>query len=320
MRLNKTYVVAVLILVCAFGAMGGVYQFYVKARMRDLSQHLAKERNLESKITDLQNTFSGTKPEILLKSWRGEAQPWADAVEDRTSFFRLGDDADLSWDVPEEKIARFYYNEQYPKVVESLRTYAENNFCDLREFSFDLPTPNSLKGTSPSRRQVSGWLARHEFGASMARMLVDAKASSIDEIYLWPAFDMEFGVDERIELRSTGLRFEMDMKDLILYLDKLRLEDRYWSVDAIKITNPTLRDSFARIQVSMVLTQGLHRTPFDVGEGGEAGSVSVRRSKAKGKLSFWEKKALAKEKSLEERRARKKARSTWEKFRDWLPF
>ena len=63
-------------------------------------------------------------------------------------------------------------------------------------------------------------------------------------------------------LRSTGAFVEMTMKNLVKFIeDDLRTADRYFTVDALRISYPYIAyDVKPQLQVRMLITQAIYKT------------------------------------------------------------
>lgn len=310
MKLKRGFVVATLALVLALSGTGAVYQFYVKERMSEYAAHLEEETVLEERIERLQKTFYGTKPETVLATWRGETQPWVEAVRVRSKFFNLGDYT-LREEVPPEKIPRFYYKDEYPKRFQKIEQEAWSHNIVLDGVDFGVPTPDGIKGTNPSAEQVSEWLTRFKYVASVTRFLIEANATTIDEVNIW-----EPRMKGNIEMRSAGLRFQMPMKELVTFLDALRMENRFFSVDALWVSNQQLRNPLPLLQVEMVLSQALYKEG-DMKGGGPggvrlAGGLDLKNAFSGGPQGF---------DFFSAQKSRDTGRSWWQNFRrKYLPF
>lgn len=308
--MKKGTVIATLILLVALAGAGAVYQFYVKELLAKFQEHQVQEAKLTAKIKDMKETFSGTRPELVLATWRGETQPWVDAVARRSRFFNLGE-IPLNVLVPEERIPKFYWREEYPKREEKLRLDAWDSSCTLGNVGFGLNS--TVEGRNPSREQVSEWLTTFEFGAAMTRLLIRANVASIDEVNLWEPRPGK----GNMEIRTTGLSFTVpSMKELATFLESLRHRDRYFSVEALSVSNRTLRDPYSPLQVDMILSQAIYLGRDKGGGGAVAGGPpgpGLGPGNAQQRFSsFFATRGGS---------PQTKERSWWQNFRKkWLPF
>ena len=152
--MNKGLVIAIVLLISALLGMAALYQFYVKAIIEDLQEKKTTREQIEKKLHELETTFHGTKPEVIIKTWRQETQPWADAITERTDFFKSGGELE-SLKVPEESIPKFYYANEFPKLEERLWDYVDEKRCEISDgLKFGAPSPGTLTGNHPSVEEV----------------------------------------------------------------------------------------------------------------------------------------------------------------------
>lgn len=261
MRLTKGQILYTLTLTAVLGAFGAVYQFYFKEK---LAQYAADERflnTLETTFKDLESAFSGYKPEKLISAWRAEQQPWADAVEARTSYFNFGDWFTIE-DRPEQgEMWKFWYDKTvnakvwalYQKVAERMGNY--NLFPQDIRGDLALKTLEDWQTGDVTEKDVMQELQRLEFGIRTCELLLDAKATSVQNIRLWPRREEKrFG--KVLQFQTVGLTFTMTPKDFVELMEKLRLEDRYFSVDGLRVINPCIAcPTEPNYTIDMLLTQ-----------------------------------------------------------------
>lgn len=265
--MRKGYFLLVAVLLVCAACTVAVYQFYVKERLKDLGAHEREEEKLRAKILELEDTFFQTKPEVVLTEWREKTQPWADAVDRRSEFFNLGE-APVRVEIPEEKIPKFYYPEEYKKLEDELYAYAAEKRCTLGNLRFrDVRLPDSLRGQNPSPTQVSGWLTRYGFGAAATRLVIDSGATSISQLEVWPARKVMAGRSGIVILRTVGSRISISNENLVKFIESMRSSDRYFSIETIKITNRTLRNPDAELSVDFVLSQARFVPAFRASDG-----------------------------------------------------
>ena len=181
--MNRVYVVTVLAVVAVVAALGGAYQFYFKAKIDQYRQHQTQKTQLEKKLTDMQNVFSGVKPERLVEEWKNQVNPWFNAVIEEGRFFNLGVEAVPP--VPEEVISpRLYYEEQYNKMI--LKVYSEAYPRYIPTTNFGVYDPNAIPNNTATREEVRQWLQKLKFGQDMIRLFLEHKAVAIYQIEVWP--------------------------------------------------------------------------------------------------------------------------------------
>lgn len=313
--MKKGTIIGVLLLVAACSATGAVYVFYAQARFVELNEHEASMDKIYSRLIELGSTFSNTKPEAAVNAWNNGVQPWYEAVLSRTDFFNLGEVPDKV-EVPDDGFQKFFYAEKHPQLQKSLVDYAYNNRCEWvpGAFTFGVPDRYGI-GDNPSREQVSQWLTTYEIGSAVTKLFIKANAAYIENVVIWPKKVTNVGSTRgagSIESYTTGVQFRMTLQDLAEFLESLRTEDRYFTVDHIRIANRNLRDPFAYLEVSMLLTQARYSEESTAAAAAPAaGSVRSRMAGLfGGRVVLNEPSIVQQSKS-----------SWWKRFRrKWLPF
>ena len=254
-KLSREYVVAVLAVALIFAAVGAVYQFYYKQRLAQYAEDNQMLKSLEDALKGLEERFQKKVPEDLIKAQNGLVQPLAEQVVQRAVFFNTADLLQID-PIPEGKLPRFYYAEQFNKLLNDLRQEALSHtpYCSYPDAStFGAPRPEDLEGRTVSNQEVKQWLTLIKFGCSMVRMLMNAKAVAIYDVQIWP---VRPGYDNLLLMRTVGLSFVMRYSDLVAWIDKLRLENRYFDVGGIAVQNRYLRWAVEPpVEVQVLLTQ-----------------------------------------------------------------
>jgi hypothetical protein len=254
--MNKGTIIGVILLLAAFGATAAVYFLYFQTRLTELKEHQTAMNGIHKRLTELGTTFSNTQPPVVVDTWNQGLQPWIEAVLARTDFFNIAEVPEQV-DVPEDDLHKFFYMEKHPQLQKELMDYAYNNACYLGAFDFGVPDRTTI-GPDPSREDVAKWLTRYEFGSAVTKLLITNNASYIENVVLWPMKATNVGTSRgagSIESFTAGVRFAMTLEELANFLETLRTEQRYFSVDAIRIANTQLRNPGARLEISMLLTQ-----------------------------------------------------------------
>lgn len=263
--MKKSHIITSLIVVVTLGVTYAVYEFYVKKTLTRLSEHTAELEELEDKIKSLEETFEKTSPEVVLSTWRGEMEPWIQAVNQRSNFFNMAD-MPMSTEIPEEAIPRFYYREEYPKLSDRLVSLGYERGCILNNTIFaPIPTVEGISGSNPTREQVTEWLTGYKYASAMTELLIDANAREIFDVTVWPP---RVSANGKLEIHTTGFSFTIStMRDLVKFLEDLSISNRYFAVEALKISNQTLRAPGVPLHVEMILSQARF---FEKGQGGGA--------------------------------------------------
>lgn len=260
--MKKSHIITGMIVVVTLGVTYAVYEFYVKKTLTRLSEHQAERKQLEDKIKSLEETFEKTNPEVVLSTWRGEMEPWIQAVNQRSNFFNMAD-MPMSTKIPEEAIPRFYYREEYPKLSDRLVNLGYRRACILQNTTFDVPTVEEISRTNPTREEVSEWLTKYKYASAMTELLIDANAREILDVSVWPP---RVSANGKLEIHTTGFSFTIStMRDLVKFLEDLSISNRYFAVEALKISNQTLRAPGVPLHVELILSQARF---FEKGQGG----------------------------------------------------
>ena len=253
MKLRREHVIAILAVGLVLAGVGSAYQFYYKQRLAQYAENLETLNSLEAALVDLETKFEGKDPEGLITHWRNQVQPLAEKVVQRAQFFNTGDALQID-PIPEGKLLRFYYADEFVKMLNELRQDAVSRtpYCPYPDAStFGAARPEELEGRTVTEEQVKQWLRLIKFGSATVRMLMDAKALSIYDVQVWPRRD-----EGMLSMRTVGLSFVMRYADLVAFIDKLQLENRYFNINAIGLQNRYLRwPTEPPVEVQMLLTQ-----------------------------------------------------------------
>jgi hypothetical protein len=244
-------------LISAGGGAGAVWQFHLSDALADLDEHLERQRALETKILYLQDTFEGKKPEYIIGEWAKANDPWNSAKNERKGYFRLAQDVPEPVEYPEtERIPRFYYEREYPRREQEMFDMLTTNECLLRMSRpyFNAPDIATLP-PNPSEEEVVEWLTSFDRGAYTVKFLAEAGVIEIIDIFPWNERTNKTGSLTR---QTTGLEFTVSMRNLAVFLEKLRVAKEYYKVESIFLSNLTLRDPNANVSVQMLLTTAVY--------------------------------------------------------------
>ncbi len=261
--MTKGRIISVLILLGVLSVFGGVYQFYFKEKLEAYSRDEQFKETLEATLTKLVDVFSGTKPDVLCMAWTAQIQPWDDAVADRTNYFNWGDWFDHEKPPRDGSILKFWYDKEaqrlvwdlYQKVSKTMGRY--DRFPRDIQGMLDVATLEQWENHNVTEKDVNKELAKLSFGISVCEELLDAKASSITEIAVWPP---EFQAKEHSGLlnkQTVGLSFTMTMKDFTKFVDnQLRTADRHFTINALKVNHRYIAyNSEPHLEIAMLLSQ-----------------------------------------------------------------
>ncbi len=252
MAISKQTIVMVLLLIIALAAIGAGYQFWVKETLERYNEDERYAEELERKLEDLQTTFARTKPELVLEQWRNVIEPWEQSIAQRKQYFTLGDAMEIE-EVPEDKLARYHYEEQYNKLLPALQQEVYEKGVYYQITGFGVPAPPSLSGASVREEDVERWLRRIALGCDTVRMLADANVRYIQAVELWPP-RTEQGV---LRMHTAGLAFSMNLADLVAFIDRLTTDrNQFYDINAIWIANRNLVASAEPLlEVQMLVTR-----------------------------------------------------------------
>jgi hypothetical protein len=253
--MKKSVLLLTALLLASIAGTYAVYEFYVKARMKELGDHIEQEKRLRSKLSILDETFFGTEPDVVLKEWRESTQPWSDAIDGRTKFFTLGELA-TSVEIPEEKIPRFYYREELPKRIKALEDYALSKNVEISDLGCGVPGAESYgAGTNPAAAEIARHLKNYDYCAGLTKMFINAGPQSIENLSIWPTRDVKIKSRGTIQERTTGVTMLIRMEPLVRFLDTLAQSPRYIHVDALRISSANLNETDALLNVDLLITQ-----------------------------------------------------------------
>lgn len=269
---KEPLILVVMLLVLA-GAMGAGYQFYFKERLQLYAEDAKLYKDLEAKLSDLEKKFSGTRPDRVVEMWSAAVQPWVEAVTERRRTFTLTGAIEYQ-PVPEDKMPRFHYEEQYNQMFAALLQETYQRGVYFPAISFGAPAPASLTGRAPTAEEVHAWLELIAFGSDTVRLLLNNGVYQILTVEVWPPWQQG-----TLEMRTVGLAFTMNLRNLVDFIDNLTGDSRqYFNVNAVRIANRSLRISAdPLLEVNMVLTRARFdetATPMDVAAASAAGPPS----------------------------------------------
>lgn len=252
MAISKQTIVMVLLLIIALAAIGAGYQFWVKETLERYNEDERYAEQLERKLENLQTTFARTKPELVLEQWRNVIDPWEQSITQRKQYFTLGDATQIE-EVPEDKLARYHYEEQYNELLPALQQEVYEKGVYYQITGFGVPAPPSLSGSTIREEDVERWLRRIALGCDTVRMLVNANARFIQAVELWPP-RTEQGV---LRMHTAGLAFSMNLADLVAFVDQLTTDrSQFYDINAIWIANRNLVASAEPLlEVQMLVTR-----------------------------------------------------------------
>jgi len=266
---DKGRIIGIVVLVAVFGALGGLYFKYIQPQFAQYDKDEKLRASLETTYKDLKQTFFGYKPELLIDAWQNKLQPWRAAREERAGYFNYGDWFDHEKPAQDtarmvkfwysdtaNKMAQDFYGELYKKW-QRYDTYPQ----DFRS-AFGAASDQEWQGRDVAVADVNRNLDKLAYGLSACRLLLKYNVPQVTQMRLWPPrIADEF--KQMMNAQTIGLQFIIATKDFTKMMDDLRTGDRYFSVDALKITYPYIAYNVEpQLQVSMLLSQTRYRKAF----------------------------------------------------------
>jgi len=247
--MKKQHIVTALLVVVFMAAIGGVYQFYLRTRLEQYRADEERLAALQDKHKSLSTSFDGVKPDVALPKWQSALQPWTDAVDRRATYFDLGKMSEFKA-VPEGVLPKFHYETEYNRLYREFQQATYGKGIMVPQTTFNVPTPSQVSSTSITAEQANDWLRELSLGISMLKLFTDAGINPVMQFYLWPT-RTEFNV---LEMHTVGVAFASSLENLTKFLNDLKTKDRYYTVNAIRITNRSLRMASPQLYVEMLVT------------------------------------------------------------------
>ena len=250
------------ILFAVLGAFFSVYQFYFKEKLAAYAKDAIAKKNAEDSYKQLRQSFEGTDPKGVIDMWSNVVQPWKDAVLDRGKYFNDGGWSEHTRPGDDVPILRFWYDEQLQKELGKLYTEAQvvpglQQFPQYEELIKELKvaTLAEFQNRDVTASDVNKELSKLAFGMNVCRMLFKAKASVINQVWLWPGRELK-EQEGLVRFWTLGLDIGMDMKALVRFIeDNLRTAPRYFNIEGIKIQYPYVGYNVEPVlRVQMLLT------------------------------------------------------------------
>lgn len=259
--MKRHHIIPLVILGLVLAAFGAVYQFYIKQLLQEYAENRAYLDSLNARVAQLETTFQGAsgapvKPDEVVQQWRAAAEPFRDQITRQARFFNYGSFMEFN-QVPEGQIPKFYYMNERKRLEDELLQYAAQRGTDIADLdkSFGVPASDAVNRANPPDTDVNKWLQQYNFGDRMTRMLIDAGATKIVGVAIWPP-RREHGL---LNVRTVGLQFEMSIDNLAKFLRQIMEQERFFKVEALSVNNADLLiASEPRLKVDMLLAQGVY--------------------------------------------------------------
>lgn len=284
---KRERIISMVLLLMMAGVFLGVYQFYFKDKLAAYKQNEDFHGQLVAALDTMSKTFHGSNPELAVEAWSAQVNPWSDARRQRAGYFMFGDwlkvDEYPKKDAP---MVRFWYEERLNKNFEAFLQDIAKRFNTLKAFpptdqlvrDFGVLMPSEFTGVEVTEPMVTTELKKLSFGFRACTFLCESQPTAVYGVYPWPEQKLP-AYKDALTTRYTGYRFQMRMKDLVAFLEKLRLSERYFSVDALKISYSYLAYPVEpEMMVDMLVSQLAYARNLDEelsGPAPAAGAVST---------------------------------------------
>ncbi|HEO72491.1 MAG TPA: hypothetical protein ENN80_14625 [Candidatus Hydrogenedentes bacterium] len=311
--MKKEHVFVIVMVVVVAATSGAVYQFYFRPQLEIYAQDQQHAELLEQRLKRLDEVFGGFEPSTVVSAWRGQVQPWTEALFERGDFFNLGELYDTP-PVPEQMMLKFWYRDESKRMLDQLQKKINSKEPPCRY-------PNPLRFGAPyshdyatmDKTQVTTGLRLIKIGSTMVEMLLNANASEITAVEIWPP---RFAYGDLLHMRTTGLEFKMTMENLVKFIEgDIRMARRYLDIEALSLSNTQLRSQHTpELAVRMLLTQA----QFKPGRAGVSSSGETPQPRpGAGRRAMM---AQRQQERRESTRLRSSGNTRWDRFVGWLKF
>lgn len=282
MRRNQIIFGSILLLVLA--SFGAVYQFYFREKLEQYNKDRKFREDLEAAAQDISSFFSGTAPETVITRWRNEVQPWAEALQDRASFFDIAGWYEHENPPEQGRILSVWFGEELRKMEDKLYQDIAEKAPNIYPFPENILNSLDVKRQNDEARQAqeitipfaNEQLARLAFGTRFLDLLLEEKILGLNEIAVWPR-RQDKNHKGQIVLQTAAADVNIYMRHLVHLLEVLRRQKRYFHVDAIKVSNPIIATESAQqepyVRAQLLITQGVFSGTADAGAAGSAKSL-----------------------------------------------
>ncbi|NLV40187.1 MAG: hypothetical protein GXY15_03030 [Candidatus Hydrogenedentes bacterium] len=265
---NKNAIIGVLVLTAVFGALGAGAYFFAKPMFDQYKEDERLRQSLEQTLTSLRDNFQGYVPDLLINGWQEKMQPWRDARTERSAYFSFGDWFDTEKPPVEARLRKFWYVEVTNKAIQDFWTevYAKTRSYetfpqDVRKL-FGVAAEQDWQGRDVTDAEIERNMFQLSFGLSACRFFLKNNVTQMSNMSIWPRRTAkEYG--DMLAMQTLGAQLTIPARDLVKMFEELRMADRYFSVDGMKITYPYIAYNVEpQLQVQMLLTQANYRKQF----------------------------------------------------------
>jgi len=267
--ISRGTIIYITVLLLSFSLFAGIYYFFLQKQLVEYKKDEDLKKTYEAALMDLEQTFSQTDPETLIREWRTQVIPWEEALKQRAKFFNISNWAEHEVPPKEGVILKFWYEEQAQKMVQQLYEKVGEKMGrydlfpqDIRR-SLGVLTLEEISRLDITEQMVNKELAKLAFGIKMCEFLLNSKMASIDEIVYWPPIIRSPDFEKLLSFYLFGIRCTITMKDFVNFVEeKMRLSDRYFNINAVRIQYPYIAyNTEPLLQVELIISQASYTPP-----------------------------------------------------------
>lgn len=280
--MNRDRVIYISALVLMFGVCFGVYQFYFKAKLAKYAQDKALLESLNTTYGSLNSTFKDEDPDTVIAQHSAVVESWKDAISARLPYFN--DSEWREYEKPPEDvfILQFWYGEQTQKMTRELWEKAQKKYgvqvyqripMEIQQM-LGVAYAEEWQGYDITPKLVTDQLERLKYGISLFEMLMDNNAQVISRVALYEPQPAGF-IGNTVEYTRSGLAFSMEMEDLVKFLEKLRMSDKFFSIEGMKVSHRSILMKYEPLMEVELFLLRTHPKPDATGVIGGGGSAPV---------------------------------------------
>lgn len=272
MNISRGTIIYVTVLFSCFLVFLGIYYFFLHRQLAQYRKDEELKELYERTLRDLENTFSKTDPELLIREWRAQVVPWEEALKERSKFFNLSNWSEHETPPKEGVILKFWYEEQAQKMIRELYEKVGEKMGRYDLFPQDIrralgvPTLEEISRQDVTEQVVNQALSKLAFGIKMCEFLLDSKIVSLEDIVYWPPIRQAPQFEKLLTFHIFGIRCYMSMKDFVNFVEeKLKLADRYFAINGLRIQYPYIGyNTEPMLQIEMLISQANYSPPQEV--------------------------------------------------------
>lgn len=279
--MNKERMTYIAVLFSVFAACFAVYHFYFKAKLEKYAADKQLLENLNDRYANLNTTFKDEDPDTVISRYKSVVESWNDAIDVRVPYFN-----DTDWrehEKPPEDvfILQFWYGDLTRKMTYALWEKAQAKYGAQVYQLFPLDVQSMLgvayaeqwQGYDITRELVTDQLERLSYGISAIQLLMDHNAQQIRQVSIYDPTPSGF-IGANVEYQRMGLSFIMEMKDLVKFVDDLRGDDHYFSIQGMKVAHQYIGVKYEpKMEVEMYLLRTRPKVELTAAAIGASGNL-----------------------------------------------